>query len=107
MESIKKEIDVLSVNGAAYAYEKYTNGEPNGDYGFIREIDVTVNSPYGTEATVTLTVDEAKEAVKILQNAIKNASASEKQLIAFEKKRDKQMSAFLGMVNRGKTLEND
>lgn len=67
----------------------------------------TVNSSYGTGATVVITIDEAKDAIKILQNAIKNASVSEKQLIAFEKKRDNEMSAFLGMVDREKTLENE
>lgn len=93
MGSLKKEVEVFAAYGEAYAYEKQKNGELTDEYGFQREITLTINSPYSTEASISISIDEAKEAVKIIQDAIKKASVSEKQLI-----RSAQLNAFLGVM---------
>lgn len=98
MGSLKKEVEIFTAYGSAYAYERHKNGELTGEYGFQREITLTINSPYGTEATVNISIDDAKEAVKIIQDAIKKASVSEKQLIKSAKNRSSQLDAFLGVM---------
>ena len=107
MGSIKQEVETFIVNASAYAYEKSTDGETNGEYGFIREIDVTIYSPYGQEASLTLTVDEAKEAIKLLQEAIRKASQSDKELIKSEKKREKDLSHFFDTLRAKRSEEKD
>ena len=107
MASIKHEIEVFSANGAAFGHEQFEDGQLTGKYFFIREVDVSIHSPYGEQATITLTVDEAKAAVKILQEAIKKASKSDKQIIATEKKRQNDIEHFLNNIRSRQSQEND
>lgn len=107
MASIKHEIEVFSANGSAFGHEQYKDGQPSGEYFFIREVDVSVHSPYGEQATITLTVDEAKAAVKILQEAIKKASKSDKKIIAMERKRQNDIERLLSNMRSGQSQEND
>lgn len=87
MGKVQKMVNVFMAEAEVFGHEKYVDGKRSGEWEFVREIDVTVNSQYGESASISLTVDEAKEAVKVLQDAIKKASKSDKQIIAEEKRR--------------------
>jgi alkylated DNA nucleotide flippase Atl1 len=104
---VQKKIDIFTAQPESYAHKKYVNGKETDEYVVIREIDVTLVSTYGEIASITLTVDEAKEVVKAVQDAIKKVSKSDKQIIAAEQKRVKDLSGFFEKISTRHSVESD
>jgi hypothetical protein len=104
---VQKQIDIFTAQAESYAYKKYVNGKETDEYVVVREIDVTLVSTYGEIASITLTVDEAKEVVKVVQDAIKKVSKSDKQIIASEQKRVKDLSGFFEKIGTRHPVESD
>jgi hypothetical protein len=105
MGKLQKMMDVFSAEADVYSREKYVDGKPSGEYTIVRDVDITLNSTYGEWASVTLTVEEAKQVVSLLQEAIKKASRSEKKILAEEKNRMKDLDNFLSNLKQNRTEE--
>lgn len=106
MGKVQKMMDVFTAEAETFAHEQYKDGEPTGEYDVYRNIDVTLNSEYGDYSSVAVTLDEAKQMVKVLQEVIKKASRSDKQIIAEEKKRSAHVAKILKSI-RGRVDQED